>query len=431
MASFTTKFLKKRFVKAGDLTPVAEQSSKSFQLINKPTQGGASVAEPCIFSGPQGFSYSLTAAQAVAAQSDRGSSAYEEWVSTFGQYFGAASISARAVAGAKTDADAYLRQVTETLENSAISFASIAARKIWGPIGGSIGRILDLDEGGTEGEILLYSRDQASNFAPGIILQAGDGNGNGAPSNVRSGLGYVISVNYDADTSGDVCHIKVANSEANRLAGTVGKPTGWADDDYLFRNGDVAASTDLSDAQVRSMQAWCTLTAATDSYNGVARGQHNLLSGFRCSATEVAGLSVLDRCMLLLNRGAEDAGASPDYLGMSPKTWGQLQADLISYGTLRFEKDVRLGMEMISLSGPNGTVKVLNDRAIRDSDIWAITSSSMKVYNYDGFPALTDHDGVEMLRQASAASYEIRFHAFNSLTVSGRPWDFGRCSSGN
>lgn len=431
MASFTTKFLKKRFVKAGDLTPVAEQHSKAFKLIDKPTQGGASVAEACIFSGPQGFSYDLNAAQAVSAQSDRGSSAYEEWVSTFGQYFGSAVISARSVAGAKTDADAYLRQVTETLENSAISFASIAARKIFGPVGGHIGRISDFNSGGTNGEILLTARGDASNFAPGMILQAADGTGNGAPSNVRSGLGYVISVNYDADTAGDVCHLKVATTEALRLAGTVGAPTGWTDNDYLFRNGDVAASTDLSDAQVRSLQAWVTLLAATGDYNGVTRTQHGLLSGFRCGATEVAGLSVLDRCMLLLNRGAEDAGATPDYLAMSPKTWGQLQSDLISYGKLMFEKDVKLGMEMISLIGPNGPVKVLNDRAVRDADIWALTSSKLKVYNYDGFPALTDHDGVEMLRQATAAGYEIRFHAFNSLTVSGRPWDFGRCSSGN
>src|SRR5688572_5649199 len=298
MASFSSKFLKKRFAKAKDLEAFSDRKSPVLRLANKVIQGGSSVAEAVISDGPQGFSYSLTAAQAVSAQANRGASNYDEFNSSFGEYHGSAVISARAVAGSKTNEDAYLRQLTEVMTSSLAKFGSIAARKILGPVGGAIGRILAVNGGGTNGELTLTVRGDCFNIAPGMILQAADGTGNGAPSNVRAGLGYVYAVFPDGDS--DTTQVRVATSEANALAGTVGLPSGWANNDYLFRNGDIAASTDLSDVQIRSLQAWVTLSAANDTFNGVNRGQDARLSGIRIASTDVVGMNVLDRMTLLV-----------------------------------------------------------------------------------------------------------------------------------
>lgn len=431
MASFTTKFLKKRFAKPKDLQAYADRVSPGLALFNKPEQGGASVAEPVISSGPQGFSYSLPAAQAVSAQADRGASVYDEFNSTFGEYHGSAVLSARAVAGGKTDQDAYLRQLTEVMISSIRSFGAIAARKVWGPVGGAIGKITLVNGGGSNGELTLSLRADTFNIFAGMILQAADSNGNGIPANVRAGLGFVMQVFPDGDT--DTTQVRVATSEALRVAGTVGLPSGWANNDFLFRNGDIAAALDLSDLQIRSLQSWITLLPDnTALFNGVNRSQDARLSGFRLAAGDVGGLSQYERALLLVNEGRASCGAMDvDVLAVGPRTWQQMVSEASSYGEVMMGQDAKLGFSYITLNTANGPVKVINDPFVQEADMWALTSADMMIYNYDGFPALDDFDGVELLRQTSSAAYEVRYHAFTCLTVNGKPFHFGRASTGN
>jgi len=414
----------------GTLTPMACRKSKGLQLAKKVKQDGKSIAEAAIFDGPQGWSYTYSAAKAVADQADRGVSDYGEWNSNFGRYHGHLRLDAFEVAQGQTNRGAYLRQIGEGMTNTVKSFGSIAARKVFGPVGGHIARISDLNAGGTDGEFTVTVRADTLNITAGMILQAADGTGNGAPSNVRSGLGYVISVNPDghADTS----QIKVATSETLRVAGTVGGPTGWADNDYVFRNGDVAAATDLSDKQVRSLQGWCTLTAAEDTYNGVVRTQDARLSGNRLAAATTNGLSITDRCLLLVSECNSASSAEDiDYVAMGPRTFQQLLDEARTYGRLEMGTNVKLGISGVKLQTVIGEVLAISDSHVRESDIWAITSDSLRIYNSDGFPALDVIGGGQILKSESSAGYFIRFHAFNCVTVNGRPWDFGRCDFGN
>lgn len=429
MASFTSKFLKKRFAAPGKLQAIGDRAAPFVAACDKPVQGGASVAEAVIISGIKGNSYSLTAAQATAAQANHGASDYDEFNSTFGQYHGVANVSARAVAGSKTNMDAYLRQVGEVMETEVGSFVAIGERKLLGPVGGHIGRISNVTIG-ADGEMSLTIVADAQNLAAGLILQAADGTGNGAPSNVRAGLGYVINMFVDGDSNG--AHMHIATSEADQIAGTPGIPSGWANNDYIFRNGDVQASTDLSDAQIRSYQAWITLAAATGDYNGVTRTRDSRLSGFRLSATATNGMSVLDRMQLLATTGRSQCGATQAKLFVvGPQTWQQLAQEVQSYGTLQFTQNVKIGVELLTIMTCNGASQVLNSPSCAESDIFLFTQSTLKIYNYDGFPGLDDADGNELLRQTSAAGYEIRWHAFTCATVNGRPHFNGRCPSGN
>ncbi len=428
MASFSTKFLKKRFSPAGKLMAVADRASDFFAVLDKPVQGGASVAEPLILSGPKGNSYSLTAAQAVAAQAAHGASNYQEFVSTFGEYHGVANVTARAVAGSKTNLDAYLRQLDEVVTSEVIHFTSIAARKLLGPVGGAIGRISNVTIG-ADGEMSLTIVGDALNFTAGQILQAADGTGNGAPSNVRAGLGYVYSTFVDGDSNG--AHVCVATSEALATAGTPGIPSGWVNNDYLFRNGDVAAATDLSDSQIRSFQSWITLTAATGSPFSVNLAQDSRLSGFRLSATATDGMSVIDRIQLLATTGRAQCGASEATMCViGPKSWQQLAGEVQSFGTVEYTENIKIGVKMMTIMTCNGPTSVINEPHCLESDLWLFTKSTLKLYNYDGVPALDEGDGNELLRQSTAAGYEVRWHAFTCATVSGKPQYNGRCDSG-
>jgi hypothetical protein len=429
MASFSSKFLKKRFAAPGKLQGIGDRAAPFVAACDKPVQGGASVAEPVIISGPKGNSYSLTAAQAVAAQAAHGASNYDEFNSTFGQYHGVANISARAVAGSKTNMDAYLRQLSEVMESEVAAFVSVGERKLLGPVGGNIGRISNVTIG-ADGEMSVTIVGDAQNFAAGGIYQAAAADGSSASITARAGLGYAFAVFVDGDANG--AHVHFADSEANATAGTPGIPSGWANSDYLFRNGDIASSTDLSDAQIRSFQAWVTLAAATTEYNAVARNQDSRLSGFRLSSNAVSGMSILDRMQLLATAGRSQCGATQAKLYVvGPNTWQQLAQEVQSYGTLQFSQNVKIGIELMTIMTCNGAAQVLNSPSCAESDIFLFTQSTLKIYNYDGFPGLDDADGNEILRQASAAGYEVRWHAFSCATVSGRPHFNGRCASGN
>jgi len=428
--SFTTKFLKKRFIDKGpkELQGFADRAAPIVQVADKIIQGGGSVAEPIIGGGPQGFAADLASAQAVSVQANFGASNYDEFNSQYGEYHGSVVVTARAVAGSKTAPDAYVRQITEAMTSAARKFGEIAGRKLLGPSGQSIGKILLVNGGGTNGELTLTLRGDVFNFTPGMIIRAAVNDGTGAAT-VKA-AGFVISVFPDGDT--DTTNLRIADSEANQIAGTVTLPAAWANGDFLFRNGDVAAAT-ISDSQIRSLQSWVTLLAANDTYNGVFRGQDARYSGVRVSAGDVAGLSITDRMQLLCTELKAQSGASDiDYLFLGPRTWQQAASEAQSYGRYEMGGDPKLGVPYgFTLMTCIGPVKVCSDAHCLEADIWAVSSKNLKIYNYDGFPGLDTGDGVELLRQAANAGYEIRYHAFNCVTVNAVPWFFGRCASGN
>lgn len=429
MGTFENKFLKKQFAAPGKLQAIGDRAAPFAALCSKPVQGGASVAEPVIISGLKALSYTVAGAKAVSDQDDHGASDYDEFNSTFGQYFGHARITSRAVAGGKTNAAAYLRQLSEILETSVGSFMSVAERKLLGPIGGSIGRISNVTIG-ADGEMSLTVVGDAQNFAKGMICMAAAADGSSASITARAGLGYPFEVYVDGDANG--AHVHFATSTALASDGTPGIPSEWVNNDYLFRNGDIATSTDLSDKQIRSLQSWITLTAATGTFNAVDRTADSRLSGFRLSSATVAGMSILDRMQLLATAGRHQCGATQATLFVvGPQTGRQLAQEMQSYGQIQFSENTKVGVKMMQVIGENGASDVLVSPSCAESDIWLFTESTLKIYNYDGFPALDDADGNEILKQEGAAGYFIRFHAFNCVTVSGRPHHNGRCPSGN
>ncbi len=430
MGSFADKFLFLRYIKNNKLQSITERVSPTLMRIDKPQRGGQAVVEPFIPSGPQGWSYDLAAASTISDQTDRGGSDYETFTSPFGEYWGSAKISARAVSGSKGNEDAFLQQLTEIMDGSLKTFGAVAAQKLFGPVGNSIGKINDLDEGGGNGEIQLVVRGDSFNFAPGMIVQAATTAASSAPTTVRSGLGYVYSVTPDADVSGTSAtgaHIWVSTTSGST---TSGGPTGWADNDFLFRYGDITANVDLSDKQVRSLQGWITLAASSATYLGVTRSVHAGASGFRVAAADVAGLSVKERCELLVNVGRAEYGANEvDTLVMGPRTWMQLSQEVQDFGWTQFGKVMEIGAGEIVIITANGLVRVLNEPHCKEADIWAFTLPLVRIYNYNGFPGPRDEDGLKMLR--TGRNYEVQWQAFNSVTVGGQPQMHGRCNSGN
>ena len=426
MASFSSKFLKKRFSAPGKLDAITDRAAPLVAACDKPVQGGASVAEAVIISGPRGNSFSLTAAQAVSASAVQGgASNYDEFVSTYGEYHGSAVVTARAVAGSKTNMDAYLRQLAEVMESEVAAFATIGERKLLGPVGGSIGKIALVNGGGSNGELTLTIAGDVLNFAAGMQIQASTQDGSGTVTTAKA-VGFVNEVFVDSDSDGTQLRISATDG------GATGLPAAWANADFLFRSGDIASATDLSDSQIRSFQSWVTLAAATGTFNAVNRSQDSRLSGFRLTSSATAGMSILDRMQLLATTGRSQCGAQQATLFVvGPNTWAQLAQEVQSYGHLEFTENMKIGIKLLTIMTANGPSQVLNSPSCLESDIFLFTQSTLKIYNYDGFPGLDEGDGNEILRQTNSAAYEVRWHAFTCSTVNGRAHFNGRCPSGN
>lgn len=450
MASFSSKFLKKRFAPY-QLKTIVDRESPFVAALNQVQQGGSSVAEGCILSGPKGNAGSFQAAQAVAADGSytinnpytaltvlntgNGASNYDEWISTYGDYHGVATVTAKAVAGSKTNMDAYLRQLNEVMESELAAFIEVGARKLLGPVGGSIGQVTNIATGAQAGAYTLAKPSDAYNFSVGMVVMFATTDGSTTVGTVRGGatpnIGYVQAVFPDGDGPNAGAHVYVGSAV---FAGTSTPTaiTNVANNDFIFRLGDVVQGQDLSDAEIRSFQSWISLAAASDTKFNVNRGQDARLSGFRLPSTVSAGMSVLDRIQLLATIGRSQAGAKNATLCVvGPKTWQQLATEAQSFGQLQFTDNVKIGIKLLTVMTCNGPTQIMNDPHCVESDIWLFTQDNLKLYHMDGFPALDEGDGNEILRQAGSAGYEVRWHAFTCPTVNGKPWTHGRSDSGN
>lgn len=432
MPAFVDRFLHRRYTQLTSMETVTDRADPLLPLIEKPETGGASINDGVLWGGPQGFSFDLAQAQDAATSVGQGGAQTDEYNLAYGEYHGSVQVSSKGLAGSKGREDAYCTELASVMDTSLEAYGSIAMRKIFGPVGGSIGKILLINGGGTGGELTLTLKNDAFNIVPGMVLQAALLNGGtGVAPVARAGNGYVFNVFPDGDV--DTTMVRIATTGANAIAGTVGINAAWANGDFLYRAGDING-TDLSDKQIRSLQGFITLAQANDVYNGLNRAQHPGLSGFRLSANATNGLSIKERIERLVNVGRKQFNANKvDTIALGPDTWMELSQDVQDTGWQNFADKMVIGTGAIQIFSANGPLTIYNSPHVLEADIWALTIKRLKIYTYDGFPGMEMGDGLKLLRMPAVAGVsprlEVRWRSYNSVSISGRPWDFGRCNS--
>lgn len=431
MASFETKWLKKRFVDKSpkELTAIADRKDPWFAMANKPSYGGASVAEPVVLSGAKGWSSTLVGAQLTSVQVNNGASDDDEFNSPYGKYFGSALFSLKSVVlGRAAGPDAYMRVLENTTMGAVGRFGESTGRMLAGPIGLSIGKIAS---GSGTGLLVLTLRGDTYNFVPGMVLAAASADGSAGGNTVRAGNGFVI--NSAPDGISGTTQVTVATTEALQIAGTAGQPTGWADGDFLFRAGDVTVAA--NGEGVRSLQTWARLTnpAPGTLVSGLDVSRDQRLSGIKVAAADVAGMGFFDRVQILATEMAAASGATPDYVSAGPRTYAQAMGEAQAFGRFQLGNDPKLGIrnDYFTVATAAGILKVICNPHQLEADIWILSSEHMMLYSPTGseLPVLRQEDGNVFLR--TGENYEVQFYAFSSFTVDGRPDKFGRVASGN
>lgn len=435
-SKFFEKMVHIKYVSNNEFKDCVARMSPATAMIPLEKSGSRAIVEACRPAPTLGNSYDVAAATTVVSQNGTQASDYEEFSQPFGDYSSHFILEDKDIAasagGGKNSLAAFAENKALEFGQVVETFMAVAAQKVWGPVGGALARIEDIDQGGANGEIALYSPRDAFYFSNNMILQAAAGTG-ASSTTPRAGLGYVAFTDPTGSTSGTSTtgwHVKVGDSTAGAQAGTAALPSGWLDNDYLFRYGDIQLGTDLSDKQIRSIQGYIPVTNDVTDYLGASRKQRGM-NGVRLPATVVAGLSIVERVKKLATYMRNDFKATrADTVALSLAAFEQLTNDVQTNTWQATGNSLEAGSNKIVIHTALGSLPVVADPNIRNSDIWLVPMKRLKIYHYTGFPGPIDGDGLKMLRISGRNAYEVRFAAYSCFTIGGEPWQIGRCDSG-
>jgi hypothetical protein len=381
----------KEFYSAEGINDVTYPENPWFALCPKKTDaGGKRYVQPIQYGIPNGRSRTFSTAQA-----NKSTNKYEDFFVTYADNFGVISITRKVMkqsagAGKKAFFEARQREVDGMLDK----LIRGEAISMYRGSGGSIGQI---SAGYTSGTTFtLNDIEEISNFEVGdvLVFSANDGDtasdtliGGGTPTTAT-----VTGVDRDAGTV------------------TVNDATGLAASRYLFIEGDFQNS-------IAGLLAWIPTTAPTsgDSFFGVDRSSDSRLYGSRVTATNVSIAEAIRIGIARLGR----EGASPDLCLMNHLKFRDLQLELgnkVVYNDLK-STDARIGFKSIMFTGSRSkNVDCVADQNCLDDNIFLLTKDTWKLVSLGPVPDMVDDDGVTMLREVSAAGYEVRADSYCNLS---------------
>jgi hypothetical protein len=184
---------------------------------------------------------------------------------------------------------------------------------------------------------------------------------------------------------------------------------GLAVNDYLFRGGNY-------NNVLIGVGGWVPASdpGSTDSFYGQNRSKDPLrLGGIRIAGTT---LTPREAAMRMVRESLRNS-ANPTHYFLNPTNFESLQFELQSAGVLVMVKQTPAPIgshsfgepiDGISFQGPGGTVKVFADSRVPTGTGFGLELDSWAIKGAEAFPTLMAGDGVSMLREEWADSFEIR-----------------------
>lgn len=233
---------------------------------------------------------------------------------------------------------------------------------------------------------------------------------------------------------------------ATTSGGTAGTPAGWAGTIYLFMldmyapaNGgagtDGGVDGDTSGFVLDTLASWCPASPPSATlFKNMDRTVDEVLGGIRLTASEVAGLNILQRIEKLAV--------------VARSRYGWNDAKKIAYvHTTRFNEasqllqrtDVReagyrvtdqgktkYGYKYIELTCVGADVR-LEEGPMFDPDIcWMTDPEDWTLHSAAGIPAVMDDDGLRWIRDPQTDTYALQYTGYGSLRTE-NPTSLARC----
>lgn len=369
---------------------------------------GKNLPVPFIYGNPQGIGGTFGTAQANANNIKA-----DQWLITAGQYYGVVQIGDMVLAASRNNIGAFLDDKMTETDGLYEQCSEDLDIYLWGNGGQALGQRASANTN----VITLTSLEQAANFEVGMTVVASAADGSTSTDTLRSGSTTVTAVDRANGT------VTLASAAAITL---------FANNDYLFRQGDFFGTTGT--IVIKGVQCFITSTDTPMALWGVSAAQRLVdlqrYSGCRVPTSVISNKSFEERCRIL---GSYMAGRYKSNMQemagyMHPEDWQVLETVMMARN-VRPVEDTSTSFGYMSITAilggksvkiyparncPKGTFFLLN---MKD---WWISSMLDLLHPQNG-------DGFEMLRKDSSTDYEYRLISY-PLLANRAPKNSGRVS---
>lgn len=308
---------------------------------------------------------------------------------------GVVTLDTEVIEASKNDMGALYRAFDDRVESLMTRLIHDTGRKLMGNGGCALARVAASSAFSTTTCTLLNTRD-ARFFEVGMTVTAGTTDGSTSGTK-RSGTATITAVDR-------------INGTLTASANWTTAITGAANSDYLFLDGD----TDSNNLGLgfKGIQAWIPSTVPTsgDSFFGVDRSADpERLAGRTASYTsEPIETAIMREAAYLA-----EAGASPDIVIVSPKSWANLNVSLgsrVMYDEAKGSGEgfAKYGFPAIKIGSEGGMLKVISDRNAPDARAFILSMNSWCFHTLGEAPKIADDDGLKSIRVYNDDAIEVR-----------------------
>lgn len=406
----TAQYILKEWYHGQQVMKLGLEKNVTLDLIPKDTNFTGDVMPlPLLLSASQGIaSESLAIAQGAS-----NTAAGEKFNITVGDTFSSLPLGRKALKAARNNAGAFVDHRKVEVDEHIRELGRNCSQQLWSPGGGSLGVISTISNT-TNGTVVLTNKDQIVNIQRGMTIALSENDGTDAAHSLQSGTAVVTTVDYNTGTF--------------VFSGTL---TSGDAGDHIFRYGQFAG--DVSQTILwKGIPVWVPASAATDTLFGLARTGQSQLSGVRLESSEETG-QLNERIEKLVERMSTRYGTSPDCFIMHGTRWRELNREMQNQG-IRVVKSKPEGaywshssIMMDSGYGDGGELPCYADRDCPTTSGFALEKKYCKIWSMGDMISLVDEDGVEMLRAATTASFEMQFEIYANFACS-KPTSMGRVS---
>ncbi len=335
----------------------------------------------------------------ATAQSRKQGAAYEDFVVTRKKDYSLFSIETEAIRATRSDKGALGRAIQKEGNAAWNTIRRSVAISLFRNGGGARGQIAS---GGGTTSLQLVNRADARFFEFQMWVDTDD----------TDGTSGAVDGNAAQITGG----VDRVNGILTRSAGNWNAGGGFADSDYLFRDGDFGAV-------ITGLDAWLPATVTSTPFFGVDRTQDSVrLGGVKYVADDVTDGTI---SRALVNSSVEcqlQGDGMPDYIVLNPLTWGKLANELGSKTeytkvTARGSQGqlASISYKAIELMGATGPLKIVADGDCPTTLAYMLQLDTWCLHSLGEGPGWLDEDGRPMLREASADALEGRLGFYGNL----------------
>ena len=366
-----------------------------------------------IFSAlPQGLSGGFSTAQTNAALTGGNTASYK-WQITAGEYYGVIYIGDKVIMASRTNKGAFLANKEIEIDGLFEQAGENMSVYLWGNGGQAIGRRASV----SGNDMTLVADIDAQNFEVGMNLKASVADGSTSTDTQRGGTAATVT--------------GVNRSTGVVTSTTYGNITSFADNDYLFREGDFFG--DQGVIVIRGVQSFITASDAPPALWGVTAAARatdpQRYADYRVQTTTITGKTHEERIKILIAQmTGRFKSKAPTSGWMNPEDFQVLETLMAARGVRPLEDDTtKFGFAKINIATAGGNIPIYCDRHCPKGTFFALRMEDWGISCMGELLHFQNGDGMEILRVYNSTNYEARLISY-PLLYCRAPKNSGRVS---